>query len=210
MALGTRLTDLITPARHIDVATHFSSKDQGRRTRPPPIGYDHIGHSTGSLRVPCHLLHQDCAWSCALYDMARCEYIQLLRFRLLTRCRYPESRQLSRLSLKLFWVAAVCGSTAGSSAETRKQSLFGNTIGAFYASCSFLPFIDAVHTSYSVVGYVTFFLLLLTLHLGGAWSSWSQEHSSYFPRVLAYTFAPAGLIAAVYSRMRCVNSLEKC
>lgn len=64
------------------------------------------------------------------------------------------------------------------------------------------PKAKSIWKYHRVVGYVTFFMLLLTLHLGGAWSSWSQEHSSYFPRVLAYTFAPAGLIAAVYSRMR--------
>ncbi|THH01719.1 hypothetical protein EW026_g1026 [Hermanssonia centrifuga] len=51
------------------------------------------------------------------------------------------------------------------------------------------------------VGYVTFLTLLLTAHLGGAWSDWSKEHSAYISRIFAYTLAPACLIAAVYSRV---------
>lgn len=52
------------------------------------------------------------------------------------------------------------------------------------------------------VGYATFLSLLLTAHLGGAWSTWSRDNSAFLVRILAYTFAPAGLIAAVYSRAR--------
>ncbi|KAF7796882.1 hypothetical protein EIP86_008067 [Pleurotus ostreatoroseus] len=52
------------------------------------------------------------------------------------------------------------------------------------------------------VGYATFCFLLLTAHLGGAWSNWSKEHSEYIPRVLAYTFAPVALIVSVFFRMR--------
>ncbi|KAI0094047.1 hypothetical protein BDY19DRAFT_989563 [Irpex rosettiformis] len=52
------------------------------------------------------------------------------------------------------------------------------------------------------VGYATFTSLLVTLHLGGAWSNFANENAGFIVRFLAYTFAPIGLIVAVYSRIR--------
>ncbi|EKM55635.1 uncharacterized protein PHACADRAFT_256398 [Phanerochaete carnosa HHB-10118-sp] len=52
------------------------------------------------------------------------------------------------------------------------------------------------------VGYAAFSLCMITLHLGGAWSHWATENSWWIVRVLVYTFAPAAILAAVFSRMR--------
>ena len=53
-----------------------------------------------------------------------------------------------------------------------------------------------------VAGYVTYTLLMFALYLGGAWSHFSTEHSAPFVRFVAYTVAPAGLLGAVYYRVR--------
>ncbi|KAI0340499.1 hypothetical protein BDW22DRAFT_1430657 [Trametopsis cervina] len=52
------------------------------------------------------------------------------------------------------------------------------------------------------VGYVAFTLMLITLHLGGAWSSWANEHIAFIARVLAYSFAPVALALAICFRVR--------
>jgi len=52
------------------------------------------------------------------------------------------------------------------------------------------------------VGYASFSLCMITMHLGGAWSNWAAEHIWWIARVVAYTFAPAAILAAVFSRIR--------
>ena len=64
---------------------------------------------------------------------------------------------------------------------------------------------DYLHVMpYSALGYATLASLLVTLHLGGAWSNFANENTGFIVRFLAYTFAPVGLIVAVYSRIRFV------
>lgn len=53
-------------------------------------------------------------------------------------------------------------------------------------------------------GYIIYPLYLFTVYLGGAWSSWSGGHSVFIVRLLAFTLAPAVLLLAVLSRVRCV------
>lgn len=52
------------------------------------------------------------------------------------------------------------------------------------------------------VGYTAFSLCLITAHLGGAWSNFAVNNSWWVVRALVYTFAPAALLAAVFSRVR--------
>ncbi|KAI0811242.1 hypothetical protein BC629DRAFT_1580321 [Irpex lacteus] len=52
------------------------------------------------------------------------------------------------------------------------------------------------------VGYATLASLLVTLHLGGAWSNFANENTGFIVRFIAYTVAPVGLIISVYSRIR--------
>lgn len=73
---------------------------------------------------------------------------------------------------------------------------------ALYCDTSF------THSDNSAIGYTTYLLLLLTFHLGGAWSHWSTENTSWVFRFLAYTLAPAVLLVAVYSRIRYVDLLS--
>ncbi|KAI0374731.1 hypothetical protein BV20DRAFT_387850 [Pilatotrama ljubarskyi] len=51
-------------------------------------------------------------------------------------------------------------------------------------------------------GYLLFPLFLLAAHLGGAWSTWSNNNSPYVVRLLAYTISPIVLLAAILVRMR--------
>ncbi|KAG1730613.1 hypothetical protein EDB19DRAFT_1897045 [Suillus lakei] len=51
-------------------------------------------------------------------------------------------------------------------------------------------------------GYVLFPLLLITAHLGGAWSSWFTSHSQPVVRFVGYTVAPIVTILAIYARVR--------
>lgn len=64
------------------------------------------------------------------------------------------------------------------------------------------PKAKSVWKYHRAIGYTTYLLLLLTFHLGGAWSHWSTENTSWIFRFLAYTLAPAVLLVAVYSRIR--------
>lgn len=54
-------------------------------------------------------------------------------------------------------------------------------------------------------GYLLLPFLLTTVHLGGAWSTWVSENSAFVVRLVAYTLAPVGIFASVYSRIRCVD-----
>ncbi|PPQ78531.1 hypothetical protein CVT25_011803 [Psilocybe cyanescens] len=54
-------------------------------------------------------------------------------------------------------------------------------------------------------GYALFPLLLFTVHLGGAWSSWGERYSYGIVRLLAYTVAPVAILAGVYVRIRLVK-----
>ncbi len=51
-------------------------------------------------------------------------------------------------------------------------------------------------------GYLLFTMLLLTAHLGGAWSGWTVASSSFTLRLLGFTIAPLVMLASVYSRVR--------
>lgn len=51
-------------------------------------------------------------------------------------------------------------------------------------------------------GYLLLPLLLLTTHLGGAWSHWGTQNSPLWVRILAYCVAPALLLVAVFVRVR--------
>lgn len=51
-------------------------------------------------------------------------------------------------------------------------------------------------------GYVLFPLLLITAHLGGAWSTWVTSHSQPVVRFVGYTLAPIVAIFAIYARVR--------
>ncbi|KAI0703575.1 hypothetical protein BC835DRAFT_1404075 [Cytidiella melzeri] len=64
------------------------------------------------------------------------------------------------------------------------------------------PKAKSVWKYHRAVGYATFASLLITLHLGGTWSSFATDNSGAFVRLLAYTLAPIGLIVSVYSRIR--------
>ena len=50
-------------------------------------------------------------------------------------------------------------------------------------------------------GYLLFPLLLLTVNLGGTWSTWAQTYSAYV-RLVAFTISPLLILAAVYTRVR--------
>ncbi len=51
-------------------------------------------------------------------------------------------------------------------------------------------------------GYILFPMLLLTTHFGGAWSHWGAKNAPYGTRLVAYTIAPAIILASVYARVR--------
>ncbi|KAH9079210.1 hypothetical protein EDB83DRAFT_2513760 [Lactarius deliciosus] len=51
-------------------------------------------------------------------------------------------------------------------------------------------------------GYLLLPFLLTTVHLGGAWSTWMTMTSAFVVRLVVYTLAPLGIIAALYSRVR--------
>jgi len=60
----------------------------------------------------------------------------------------------------------------------------------------------AVYKYHRLSGYVLFSWLLVTAHLGGAWSAWVVGHTSFVTSVVAYTIAPAIVLISVYSRVR--------
>ncbi|KZT03516.1 uncharacterized protein LAESUDRAFT_729101 [Laetiporus sulphureus 93-53] len=51
-------------------------------------------------------------------------------------------------------------------------------------------------------GYLLFLLLLLTTHLGGAWSNWAAVNSPLVVRWIAYIIAPVVILAAILMRIR--------
>ncbi|KAF8969880.1 hypothetical protein BDZ97DRAFT_168337 [Flammula alnicola] len=51
-------------------------------------------------------------------------------------------------------------------------------------------------------GYLLFPLLLFSVHLGGAWSNWSEKYSIWIVRFVAFTVAPVALMVGVYVRAR--------
>ncbi|KAH7910177.1 hypothetical protein BJ138DRAFT_1153519 [Hygrophoropsis aurantiaca] len=53
-----------------------------------------------------------------------------------------------------------------------------------------------------ISGYVLFPLLLVTAHLGGAWSHWAASESSYAVRLIAYYIAPVVTLVGIYLRLR--------
>src|SRR6202034_1221901 len=55
-----------------------------------------------------------------------------------------------------------------------------------------------IHHFASLSGYCLFILVNLTVHLGGAWSSWSLGQTPIFVRLIAYTAAPTVLILTLF------------
>jgi cytochrome b-561 domain-containing protein 2 len=53
-------------------------------------------------------------------------------------------------------------------------------------------------------GYILLLCLLVTVNLGGAWSTWTSSNSAYIVRLVAYTLAPLGILVSIYSRVRYV------
>ncbi|ETW85702.1 hypothetical protein HETIRDRAFT_448726 [Heterobasidion irregulare TC 32-1] len=51
-------------------------------------------------------------------------------------------------------------------------------------------------------GYVLLPLVLATANFGGAWSAWVTSSSAHGVRIVAYTLAPAVILASLYSRIR--------
>ncbi|KAI9446657.1 hypothetical protein H4582DRAFT_590432 [Lactarius indigo] len=51
-------------------------------------------------------------------------------------------------------------------------------------------------------GYLLLPFLLTTVHLGGAWSTWMTTTSAFVVRLVVYTLAPLGILAALFSRVR--------
>ncbi len=52
-------------------------------------------------------------------------------------------------------------------------------------------------------GYLLLPFLLTTVHLGGAWSTWMTANNAFVVRLVVYTLAPLGILASLYSRVRC-------
>ncbi|KAG8959856.1 hypothetical protein FRC03_007400 [Tulasnella sp. 419] len=59
-----------------------------------------------------------------------------------------------------------------------------------------------VYKYHRISGYVLFTLLLVTVHLSGAWSDWSIAHTSAAQRALFYYIAPALIWIGVVWRIR--------
>jgi len=51
-------------------------------------------------------------------------------------------------------------------------------------------------------GYLVILSLFTTVHLGGGWSTWVEDHSGHPARLVAYTLAPLGILVSIYSRVR--------
>jgi len=51
-------------------------------------------------------------------------------------------------------------------------------------------------------GYILFPLLLFTVYLGGAWSSWGANYCLWIVQFITYTVAPIAILAGVYRRVR--------
>jgi hypothetical protein len=59
-----------------------------------------------------------------------------------------------------------------------------------------------VYKYHRLSGYVLFSWLLVTAHLGGAWSTWVVDHTAFVTSLVAYTIAPVIVLVSVYSRVR--------
>ncbi|KAJ7470335.1 hypothetical protein FB451DRAFT_1474087 [Mycena latifolia] len=60
----------------------------------------------------------------------------------------------------------------------------------------------AIWKYHRLSGYVLFALLVLTSHLGGAWSGWGQKYSPLSMRIIAFGIALVACISGVYIRLR--------
>jgi len=60
----------------------------------------------------------------------------------------------------------------------------------------------AIWKYHRLSGYILFPMLLLTVNLGGAWTSWGKTYSVYPVRLVAYTVAPAVILVSILVRMR--------
>ncbi|KIK06636.1 hypothetical protein K443DRAFT_89334 [Laccaria amethystina LaAM-08-1] len=89
----------------------------------------------------------------------------------------------------IIWLVAQVGFGAGS--VWYDGAVFGGGIRA-----------KAVWKYHRLSGYILFPLLLLTAHLGGAWSNWGAKYGSGSARFLAYTLAPILVLSGVYMRIR--------
>lgn len=89
----------------------------------------------------------------------------------------------------IIWLVAQVGLGAGS--VWFGGAVFGGGVRA-----------KAVWKYHRLSGYILFPLLLLTAHLGGAWSNWGAKYSSGSVRFLAYTLAPIVVLCGIYMRIR--------
>ncbi|KAF7338642.1 Cytochrome b561 domain-containing protein [Mycena venus] len=60
----------------------------------------------------------------------------------------------------------------------------------------------AIWKYHRLSGYVLFMLLMLTAHIGGAWSNWGIKYSPWSMRVLAYGASLLACITGLYIRVR--------
>ncbi|KAJ6500444.1 hypothetical protein C8R45DRAFT_977715 [Mycena sanguinolenta] len=60
----------------------------------------------------------------------------------------------------------------------------------------------AIWKYHRLSGYVLFLLLILTAHLGGAWSNWGNKYSPWSMRVLGYGIGLGACIVGLYMRVR--------
>ena len=119
--------------------------------------------------------------------------------------RHLVSLQYSGCSCRASLVEDPFGSTGLFLAEGLKQRRSGNTTG--HKRNSFGTQNTLSHFSSRLSGYLLFTTLILTVHLAGAWSTWSTLNSSYFARLLGYVVAPGVIIGSVFSRIRLFHSL---
>lgn len=54
-----------------------------------------------------------------------------------------------------------------------------------------------------ILGYILFTLMLITTHLGGAWSGWATRNTAVWTRVFAFTAAPLAIAVGILGRIRC-------
>jgi len=64
------------------------------------------------------------------------------------------------------------------------------------------PAAKAVYKYHRLSGYLLFSWLLVTVHMGGAWSDWVVSNTTYGTSVVVYTVAPIIVLASVYARVR--------
>lgn len=90
------------------------------------------------------------------------------------------------------------GSADSYSGVVQGQNWFGNITGSLHSVRSLAILTFKKRAS----GYLLFTMLILTAHLGGAWSAWSVASSSFALRLVGFTIAPLVILLSIYSRIR--------